>query len=308
MTLSIPYSFTAGTTARSQEVNADFNAVQTEVNTLELELDTAKTNISTLQNGKANVNGSASNTFSVADPINNADSVNKRYFSSLTQYLIAGLIISKADSEYIACTTGACYDSTSAKILRFAEDVSTSDTPYNASATYYVYIIGTSAGGTNTRLLISPNSDSPSLPSGYVYYRGLGYFITNSSGEIDKVYSYGYVNGASVYNSSFISEVVNSSMPDYSSIQGKAWNTRYTAATPGYVHVQTVNIDDRGQHILNVSYNGSGWHWFASGGNTTATEWFRYNIFAAIPKGAEWYVEGDSYGTSVYWIPCIGGN
>ena len=127
MTLSIPYSFTAGTTAKSQEVNANFNAVQTEVNSMELDVATAQTNITTLQNGKASVNGNASNTFSVADPINAPDAVNKRYFSYFAQYLLSGLNITKADDEYISCSAGACFDSTGNTLLRFDEDVSTSE-------------------------------------------------------------------------------------------------------------------------------------------------------------------------------------
>lgn len=188
MTLSIPYSFTAGTLAKSQEVNADFQAVQTEVNSIESDVASALIDISSLQNGKASVNGSASNTFSVADPVNNTDAVNKRYFSSLTKYSLFGLVINKADDEYISCTAGACYDSTGTKILQFAEDTSASEYPYNANATYYVYIIGTSAGGTNTTLLISQASDNPGMPSGYSLFRILGGFVTDASGKISSVF------------------------------------------------------------------------------------------------------------------------
>lgn len=217
MTLSIPYSFTAGTKAKAQEVNADFQAVQTEVNAIGADVITAQTDITSLQNGKASVNGSGSNTFAVADPINAADAVNKRYYSSINKYIIAGLLITAADEEYIACTAGACYDKTASKILQFDTDTSISEAPYNANATYYVYIIGTAAGGTNTQLLISQSSDNPGLPSGYTLYRGLGYFKTNSDGEIKEVSSYAMITGddLSKYTKSVVIETYENGTSGY---------------------------------------------------------------------------------------------
>lgn len=191
MTLSIPYSFTAGTKAKAQEVNADFQAVQTEVNLIGSDLITAQTNITTLQNGKASVNGDAQNTFSVADPINQTDAVNKRYLSNLTKYDLFGLYIYKISGEVydnIACTAGACFDSNGTKVLRFDQDVSLEEQQWSSSSTYYVYIVGTSAAGTNTKLHVSMDSGSPSLPSGYTLYRQLGGFTTDGDGNILNVF------------------------------------------------------------------------------------------------------------------------
>ena len=206
MTLIIPYTFVAGTKAQSAQVNENFQAVATEVNSIGSDLADAETAITNLTNNKADVNGNTSNRFAVADPVNGNDAVNKQYFNSLAQYILAGLVISKADDEYISCTAGACYDTTGAKILRFASDVSKSEYPYNVNATYYVYIVGMPSGGTNTQLLISTSSSSPALPSGYTLYRGLGNFTTDSSGKIKDVFPIAPLSGSDFYNTPHVTD------------------------------------------------------------------------------------------------------
>ena len=235
MTLQIPYEFHPGEKALSQQVNANFEAIQTSVNAVEGSISQIQTNITTLQNNKANINGNSNNTFSVASPVNNYDAVNKQYLNALTQYMLAGLVISKADNEYISCTAGACYDTTGSKILQFASDVSISEAPYNVSATYYVYIVGMPSGGTNTQLMISSSSSSPALPSGYTLYRGLGYFTTDSEGNIDVVSAYGYSTGVDTTHIYY--KTIR--FPDLSSGISKSWDTLYTATEDGWVYVIT---------------------------------------------------------------------
>lgn len=205
MPLIIPYTFVAGTKAKAAEVNADFQAVATEVNAQGNSLTTAQANITNLQNNKADINGNSSNRFSVAVPINSYDAVNKIYLTDLTKYLLVGLQLRKDDDDYIGCTKGATYDKTYSKILKFDADVSKQNTNQSANSTYYVYIEG-SADGTTTDLLISLSSNNPALDSGFTLYRYLGYYKTDDDGNISKVYSAAPVSGANVFNNVIIAK------------------------------------------------------------------------------------------------------
>lgn len=200
MPLIIPYTFVAGTKAKAAEVNADFQAVATEVNAQGNSLTAAQANITNLQNNKADVNGNSSNRFSVAVPINSYDAVNKLYLTDLTKYLLVGLQLKRDDDDYIGCTKGATYDKTYSKILKFDADVSKQNTNQTANATYYVYIEG-SADGTTTDLLISLSSDNPALDSGFTLYQYLGYYTTDDDGNISGVYSAAPVSGTNTLSS-----------------------------------------------------------------------------------------------------------
>lgn len=272
MTLIIPYSFIAGTKAQAAQVNENFQAVATEVNSIGSDVADAEISITNLSNNKANVNGNSSNRFAVAAPVNDTDAVNKQYFNSLTQYLLAGLVLSKADDEYISCTAGACFDTTGGKILQFASDVSKSEYPYNVSATYYVYIAGMPTGGTSTQLLISTSSSSPALPSGYTLYRGLGYFTTDSVGKIDTVYSYSSATGTDIIN------IANNrtGYPNLSSGVSKTWGTEYTATENGWVQVHAYSFT--GVHTY-LTVNGVTVHnWQVNDANGESDFWFPIKV------------------------------
>ena len=208
MALIIPYTFVAGTKAKAAEVNADFQAVATEVNAQGNSLTTAQANITNLQNNKADINGNSSNRFSVAVPINSYDAVNKIYLTDLTKYLLVGLQLRKDDDDYIGCTKGATYDKTYSKILKFDADVSKQNTNQSANSTYYVYIEG-SADGTSTDLLISLSSDNPALDSGFTLYQYLGYYKTDDDGNISEVYSVAPVGGMDVINNVIVAKYTN---------------------------------------------------------------------------------------------------
>lgn len=276
MTLIIPYTFVAGTKAQSAQVNEDFQAVATEVNSIGSNLADAETAITNLTNNKADINGNTSNRFAVADPVNSYDAVNKQYFNSLTQYLLAGLVISKADDEYISCTAGACYDTTGAKILRFASDVSKSEYPYNVNATYYVYIIGMPAGGTNTQLLISISSSSPALPSGYTLYRGLGNFTTDSSGKIKDVFPTAPLSGSDFYNTTHLVESYKNGSSGYLVYSNgliEQWGVNYNY-TPTIVLMKSYSNTD--YNIL-ASNTNPGNHYENGGIDNKTASGFRFN-------------------------------
>lgn len=285
MTLIIPYTFVAGTKAQSAQVNENFQAVATEVNSIGSDLADAETAITNLTNSKADVNGNTSNRFAVADPVNGNDAVNKQYFNSLAQYLLAGLVISKADDEYISCTAGACYDTTGAKILRFASDVSKSEYPYNINATYYVYIVGMPAGGTNTQLLISTSSSSPALPSGYTLYRGLGNFTTDSSGKIKEVYGYSYATTSDVLTT----QNNTIGFPDLSSGVSKTFDILYTAEDNGWVQFHGYSVEWQHRYL---SVNGVVvYDWEVNDANGEDDFWFplkagdTYKAYGTVNSG-----------------------
>lgn len=284
MALIIPYTFVAGTKAKAAEVNADFQAVATEVNAQGNSLTTAQANITNLQNNKADINGNSSNRFSVATPINSYDAVNKLYLTDLTKYLLVGLQLRKDDDDYIGCTKGATYDKTYSKILKFDADVSKQNTNQTANATYYVYIEG-SADGTSTDLLISLSSDNPALDSGFTLYQYLGYYTTDDDGNISNVYSAAPASGIEVQKNFGLSV----GFPDLTAGVSKAWNEEHTADEPGWLYASAytaetfwrleidsqvfefgINYDATGRTGIMIPIK-KGSEYKASGGNLTAT-------------------------------------
>ena len=120
MAILKPYTFTAGTKARASEVNANFDALYTEVNSLESRIIDYESQIQYLQNTKADINGSYLNRFAVANPITNYDAVNKQYLQNATANSITyinGLGITKVGDATISVDAGSCYDSSNTQLL-----------------------------------------------------------------------------------------------------------------------------------------------------------------------------------------------
>ena len=207
MAILKPYTFTAGTKARASEVNANFDALYTEVNSLESKIIDYESQIQDLQNTKADINGSYLNRFAVANPITNYDAVNKQYLQNATANSITyinGLGISRAGNNTITVNPGSCYDSTDTQLLVLENSLSKQNATQAASLTYYVYLIGKATG--NEDILISTLSIDPNLPDEYLYYRRIGYYTTDSNNSItsinvEQINQYGgsasFVNGMS---------------------------------------------------------------------------------------------------------------
>lgn len=180
--------FVAGTKAKSQEVNYNFNLIKAFVDGLELNLSDITNSISQLEQQKANVNGDYRIRFSVADALNSYDAVNLQTLNnriSNAVQIISGLSITRVGNNTILVSAGTCYDSTYAKVLTLSNEVSKTNTNQAASTTYYVYIIGTAE--LSTDILISQQSIDPALPTDYIYYRRIGLYTTDSSNNIDSV-------------------------------------------------------------------------------------------------------------------------
>lgn len=180
--------FVAGTKAKSQEVNYNFNLMKAFVDGLELTLSDITNSISQLEQQKANINGDYRIRFSVADALNNYDAVNLQTLNnriSNAVHIISGLSITRVGNNTILVSAGTCYDSTYTKVLSLSNEVSKTNTNQAASTTYYVYIIGTAE--LSTDILISQQSINPALPADYVYYRRIGLYTTDSSNNINSV-------------------------------------------------------------------------------------------------------------------------
>lgn len=180
--------FVAGTKAKSQEVNYNFNLIKAFIDGLELTLSDITNSISQLEQQKANINGDYRIRFSVADALNSYDAVNLQTLNnriSNAVHIISGLSITRVGNNTILVSAGTCYESTYTKVLSLSNEVSKTNTNQAASTTYYVYIIGTAE--LSTDILISQQSINPALPTDYVYYRRIGLYTTDSSNNINSV-------------------------------------------------------------------------------------------------------------------------
>ena len=76
MAITKPFTFVAGTKARANEVNQNFDVLYSEVNSIDSTLTSIDVDIQSLQDDKANINGNASQRFQVAPGVNSYDAVN----------------------------------------------------------------------------------------------------------------------------------------------------------------------------------------------------------------------------------------
>lgn len=201
MTIIIPYTFVAGTKAKANEVNANLRTLVTEINSQENQLVQVQSDIENLETTKASLNGNSSQRFSVANPVNSFDSVNKQTLSksiSNSVNFIDGYGIHKATNTTFIVDAGTCYDSTSSVILNKTVSSSKEISPISASTTYNVFVVGDDTGS-YVDIIYSTTSVDPPLPSGYTKYRLIGTVTTNSNNQISLVSSIGKVNGSDVY-------------------------------------------------------------------------------------------------------------
>ena len=244
MSIAKPFTFTANTYAKASEVNADFDVVYSQVNTNISAIAQNATDIDNLENNKADINGSTSQRFAVADAISNGDAINKQtLFKAIGNSLdyISGLVITKdsgSPNDTIIVSEGSCYDSTKAIVLSLGSSISKQNLNQGANTTYYVYIIGNSTGSL-IDILISTSSITPGLPTGYSLFRQIGSYTTNSNGNIDMI-----ISGS---NSVSVGSVANGSMvPNWSAKVGRSLDTTYTADSNGYIIFNCTPRGDRG--------------------------------------------------------------
>ena len=272
MTLIIPYTFVAGTKAQAAQVNEDFQAVATEVNSLGSDLSDAETAITNLSNNKADINGSSANRFAVANPVNSYDAVNKQTFASLCRYLIGGLKISRGGDDIISCTAGAGYDTTGAKIIVLASDSSKTNGSQAANTTYYVYLVGQTSGN-GSDLLISTSSANPPMPAGYDLYLPIGYYTTDGNGKIKVVTGYSSLSSSDIITitETFVSGT--SGYVIYSNGLIEQWGVNYYA-TPT---ISLIKPYSNTNYNIQASNTSPGDHYENGGIDAITVSSFRFN-------------------------------
>ena len=228
MSITKPYTFQPNTKARANEVNTNFDTLYSQVNTNISNIEANARDIDELNDTKAELNGDSTQRFAVADPVNDTDAINKQTMLGQlapTIDYIGGLTITKdsgSPNDTIIVSRGSCYDSTKKVVLSLANSTSKKNTTQAASATYYVHIVG-NATGSSTNIIISNDSISPTLPSGYTLYRLIGFYTTNGSRQIDYINSYS--------NSFNQADTINKVYPNYSNVIGI--NLPYTTPSRG---------------------------------------------------------------------------
>ena len=213
MSITKPFTFVAGTKARANEVNQNFDVLYSQVNSNISAINTNANDIDTLDSNKANVNGSSSQRFACADPTSQSDAVNKqsmvKAIGNSINY-IDGYVISKdsgSPNNTILVTAGSCYDYTKTVVL--VKDTSTTkqNISQGASTTYYVYVIGNDSGS-SVDILISSSAVTPALPEGYTKFRQIGNYTTDNNSHIATI------NNLS--NSLSFGYITDNILPDYS--------------------------------------------------------------------------------------------
>lgn len=192
-TISKPFTFTPNTYARANEVNSNFDTLYTGVNSCANQINTNVNDIAVLESSKANIRGSSTQPFAVANPINDYDSINKqtmfKYLQNSLDY-ISGFKISKSTSspsDTIVVSEGSCFDSNRTTIIKSTSPITKQNTNQGANTTYYVYVIATDGGSCDVS--ISSSNTEPVLPTGYTLYRMIGSYTTDSNGSIQYITS-----------------------------------------------------------------------------------------------------------------------
>lgn len=260
MVWEIPYTFIAGTKAKANEVNGNFTSIKQFVDQLESNLATAELDINNLETNKADINGSQNEVFQVADAENNKDAVNLETLRAQTVNsldVIRGFIPFMSNATTISCTAGNCWDSTYKQMINSYTVLSLQDTALAANTTYYIYVCYDKETS-SCKLAFSTNSNTPTLPAGYDYFRIVGSFTTNSSRQIDTVYPIGSVDLSS--RTGFIGTYLYA-LPINSTIVAPHNCFVYTklAGNGSYIMVQINGVE--------VSYQTSGSKWY----NATTT-------------------------------------
>lgn len=224
-----PYTFVAGTKAKANEVNENFDVLFTEINALGSTVVDYQAQIEQLASEKANINGNYANRFSVANPTTNYDAVNKQtLFNAIGNSLpyIYGLGITRAGNNTINVNAGSCYDTTETQLLVLENNLAKQNATQAANTSYYVYIIGKTTG--NEDILISSLSVSPNLPDGYTYYRRLGSYTTDSSNKIIQVYN-------EQINQYTRSNLISQNIEEINSGVVPTYNSGWVTISSGYV-------------------------------------------------------------------------
>lgn len=296
MPQNIPYTFTPGTKAKANEVNADFQAVKAFVDDLEVISNNNTTNITNLQNNKADLNGNISEIFNVADPVTAYNAVNLQTFNkytSNTKAWISGFELSIYDVHTVYASAGSAWDSTYEHVLMSDTALMVTQTNLGNNATYYIYVVGNDDD--EVQLIFDLSDTNPNLPVGYTYFRRLGNVTTNGSGEIVSVSSES--NDAS-------SNKPQAILPNYSNRVMQSVGTTYTAPTDGLLIVGHQNGYTNDQRYLYFNCSGLS---VPMARMSNGTGFFQSTTTYPLSKGDTYSITGAT-SSGIWFVNARGGN
>lgn len=194
MSLILPYKFVGGTSAKAQEVNANFQQIKSFVDNLETNQNSLEATVTNMDANKANRQGTSTLTFQVANPVNNFDAVNKQYLDnqlSIISTIIFGLEPVRSGNKTFYLKPGGCYDSNYIypMVSRTNLNGNTSSiTIYNR--TYYIWVIASTTNSNITSIeLTSSRDEAPniSVSDTTTIYRRVAYVTVNGSNIITDI-------------------------------------------------------------------------------------------------------------------------
>jgi len=112
----IPYKFIPGTTAKANEVNANFVEVQKSVDALEQN----QANLEVSVNNRANQNGDKEQVFNVAEANNQFGAVNLGQlltFIAPLKGIVNGMVITVQENPSVLVSSGSCLDTSGEHII-----------------------------------------------------------------------------------------------------------------------------------------------------------------------------------------------
>lgn len=261
MSVIKPYTFEAGTKARANEVNENFDVIYAEVNNNSNSISNNSNSISNLETTKANVNGNVNNVFKVRDPVASQDAVNKQTLVnriSNSVNIIDGLFItidstSNNSNNTILVSAGSCYDSSGSYILKLNGVTSKTNTIQEANVSYNVYLFSNN-NGNSVDIIISPDEYAT---NGGNLYRKIGYYKSNNDNKITLPVSLSSKtlsikpNYSAGITSNSVSSTVNWVAPSNGWIVENATNT--TWRIDGYVPYNLLSFIPKGSKLTGTS-------------------------------------------------------
>jgi hypothetical protein len=206
-------------------------------------------------------------------------------------------VIYKDTNTSIRVSSGSCYDSTFTVVINSTGNI-TKENTIQGAGTRYVHVISDNSGR-QADILISSQSISPALPSGYTKYRLIGSFVTDSSNKIVTISYFG--NASNVNNSAF--NKFYSIMPKYGSQINKATDVTHTATEQGWVFLYADSYNNR-----RLSYTINGTAYSLTGNYNSDTDTSGAGIWFMVSVGDTYYFSSNgARGIQFRFYPLRGG-
>lgn len=187
MSLIIPYKFVGGTSAKAQEVNANFQQVKEFVDNLETNQNSLEASVTNMDANKADRQGTSALTFQVANPVNSFDAVNKQYLDnqlSIISTIIFGLEPIQSGDNAFYLKPGGCYDSNYIYPMVSRVNINGSTLGQSLGAgTYYIWVLASTTNPNITDIALTNSRNvAPSISVDDIttVYRRVAYITINA--------------------------------------------------------------------------------------------------------------------------------